>query len=121
MLGFETWLNAETLQTVSLEVYNPATDGLIRRWDLDVVYAWTGTDSGFWVDTDQIRYAIKKAGVAPGNARYTIKLQNKDPHPSVPGWGSCNFRSTVGMVRQSIGGTIEHNGLGAATSYWRKV
>ena len=119
-LALETWLTAQTLETVTLEVYNPSTDALVDRWDLDIVYAWTDTDSGFWVDTDQIKYAIKKAGIAPSNARYAIKMTNKDGRPPVPGWGPCSFRSTAGMVRQSVGSTIEHNGLGATTSYWRK-
>jgi hypothetical protein len=37
----------------------------------------------------------------------------------VDGWSSTTLRSTQNMVKQSLGSTIEHNGLGANTSYWR--
>ncbi len=122
MRALKTWMNSQHLTKVVLEIYDPITDALIRRFDLDIIYSWTGGDSGgFWTDTDQIRYALKKAGVAPSTAKYDIILERKAGAPAVEGWSSCDYRSTAGFVRQSIGSTIEHNGLGAATTYWRKV
>jgi hypothetical protein len=119
--ALRTWLEAETLETVVLEVYHPTTGALLGRWDIDVVYAWSDGESSFWVDTEQIKYAIRKAGAAPSDAKYDLKMQNKPGRPDVAGWGPCGFRSTAGMVRQKIGSTLEHSGLGATTSYWRKT
>jgi hypothetical protein len=116
-----TWLNSGDLQKVVLEIYDPATDELIRRWDIDIAYGWSGGDGNFWTDTDQLRYAIRKAGIAPINAKYRLVLENKPGRPAVAGWSSTTFRSTHGMVRQSLGTTIEHSGLGANTSYLRKA
>lgn len=116
-----TWLNSGDLQKVVLEIYDPATDELIRRWDIDIAYGWSGGDGNFWTDTDQLRYAIRKAGIAPINAKYRLVLENKPGRPDVAGWASTTFRSTDGMVRQSLGTTIEHSGLGANTSYLRKA
>ena len=73
----------------------------------------------FYTDTDQLRYHIKKAGVAPASANYDILLKNKPGRPDVAGWGTGSFRATDGMVRQSLGSTIEHSGLGASAAYWR--
>lgn len=122
MLALKTWLGSGHLTKVVLEIYNPVTDALIKRFDLEIVYSWAGGDGGgFWTDTDQIRYALKKAGVTPSTAKYSILLEHKSGADPVPGWSSRDYRSTAGFVRQSIGGTIDHNGLGASGAYWRKV
>lgn len=122
MRAIKTWLGTGHLRTVILEVFDPRTDALVGRWDIDVVYGWNASgDGAFWADTENLRYHIRKAGVAPSEARYRLLLDNAPGRPDVEGWGSVTSRSTAGMVRQSLGSTIEHNGLGATAAYWRKV
>lgn len=121
MRGVQTWLNTRDLETVKLEIYNPKTDALIVRWDIDIAYAWADGDGSFWTDTEQLKYAIKKAGLAPSEARYRLLLQCKPGRPDVSGWSKASGRSTEGMVRQSLGTTVEHSGLGASTSYLRRA
>lgn len=119
-LALKTWLNSGDLLGVVLEIYNPRTGDLITRWDIDIVYNWSsGGDGAFWTDTDQLRYHIRKAGIAPSEARYELILITKPGREAVLGWSDCDFRSTAGMVRQSLGSTIEHNGLGGTAAYWR--
>ena len=117
--AIRTWLDSEHLEKVVLEVYNPADGALVLRWDIDIVYQWSSSDGVFYTDTDQLRYHIRKAGVAPAAARYDILLKNKPGRPDVAGWGTGSFRPTDGLVRQSLGSTIEHSGLGASAAYWR--
>ena len=119
MRGLTTWLDSEYLERITLEIYSPRTNKLITRWDIDVRYDWAFGDATFWTDTEQLKWAIKKAGVAPADVKYKLIVHNKDGHPDVAGWHPCSYRSTAGMVRQSLGSTIEHNGLGASASYWR--
>lgn len=120
--GIKTWLESEHLEQVILEVYHPVTNGLIIRWDIAIQYQWTSGDDGvFWTDTEQLRYAIQKAGVAPGHAAYRLVVTNKQGRQDVIGWSSTTLRSTDGMVRQSLGSTVQHHGLGGNTSYWRKT
>ena len=86
------------------------------------MYGWSASgDGSFWTDTDQLKYAIRKTGVAPNAARYRLLMDNKPGRPDVPGWSRATYRSTDGMVRQSLGSTIEHSGLGASAAYWRKT
>lgn len=121
MKALQAWLGSRHLETVVLEIFDPKTDALVGRWDIDVIYT-TGTgDGGFWTDTEQIKYHIRKAGLAPSEARYRLLLQNKTGRPDVEGWTTAQYRSTEGFVRQSLGSTIEHNGLGGSTAYWRKT
>jgi len=84
MRGVQTWLNTGDLETVKLEIYNPKTDALIFRWDIDVAYGWSGGDGSFWTDTEQLKYAIRKAGLVPSEARYRLLLQTQTP--AVPTW-----------------------------------
>jgi hypothetical protein len=120
MLALRTWLESGHLQRVVLEIFDPKTNGLILRWDIDIVYSWSSGDSTFWTDTEQLKYHIRKGGAAPAEASYRLLMDNKPGRPNVEGWSSTSFRSMDGMVRQSLGSTIEHSGLGASAAYWRK-
>lgn len=120
MTALQTWLQSRHLETVVLEIFDPKTDQLVGRWDIDVVYSVAGGDGGFWADTEQIKYAVRKAGLMPGEAKYQLLLCNKPGRPDVDGWGPASNRSTEGFVRHSLGSTVEHNGLGGSAAYWRK-
>lgn len=117
--GIETWLGTGHLNKVVLEVFNPSTNKLVGRWDIDIVYGESG-DGNFWTDTEQIKYHILKAGVAPSNADYSIIAENQPGYPNVDGWVSTNLRNTDGFTRHSFGMTISHGGLGASASGWHK-
>ena len=120
LLAVRTWLNTGDLEGVILEIYNPGNDKLITRWDIDIVYGGIAGDGSFWTDTDQLRYAILKVGLLPSQAKYKLLLYTKLGRPDVTGWNKGSSRSTDGMVKQSLGSTVEHNGLGAQTGYWRQ-
>jgi hypothetical protein len=121
MRALRTWLYTGDLERVVLEVFNPLTGALIVRWDIDVVYNWSSGDGSFWTDTDQLKYHIRKAGLAPSDASYEMLLHTKPARPDVEGWSKSAYRSTDGMVRHSLGSTIEHSGLGGNAAYWRKI
>jgi hypothetical protein len=121
MRGIKSWLETEDLEKIILEIYNPTTNALILRWDIDVNYGWSSGDGNFWTDTDQLEIAIRKAGVAPSTAKYDLLLKTKPGRHDVAGWNRGTSRSVDGMVRQSLGSTIEHNGLGGSASYWRQA
>lgn len=117
--AIRAWLESGHLESVVLEIYHPSTNALIRRWDVDIIYSWSSGDGSFWTDTEQLKYHILKAGVLPSVAKYDLLLAIKPGYPHVDGWSDGTYRSTNGMVRQSLGSTVEHNGLGAQAGYWR--
>lgn len=118
--GISSWLNSRDLEAVHLEVFDPRDNALIGRWDFDMYYGAAG-DGGMWVNTDDIRYHIRKAGQWPSLCDYEIVLTTKPNRPDVEGWRRGNFRSTDGFVRQSLGTTIDGNAIKASAAYWRKV
>lgn len=119
--GIGKWIETEHLESVTLEVFDPSTDALIGRWDFSVVYTWSTGSGAFWVDTEQIKYHIKKQGIWPSSCKYRIVVHNKPGRPDVDGWTDTAYRSTSGFVRQSIGITVDAGGLGASATYYRKV
>jgi len=119
-LGISTWLRSQHLKQVSLEIFNPKTDALVSRWDLDVVYGY-GNDDTFWADTDSIRYSICKAGLVPSQCDYRFVVDTSPGREKVEGWGSCTARSTEGFHRYCLGATIGGNGIGTEVAYWRKI
>jgi hypothetical protein len=119
--GLSMWIESRHLESVTLEIFDPKTDNLLFRWDIEVVYTWDVSAGTFWTDTDQLKWAIKKAGLVPSQADYRVSVHNKPGRPDVSGWSGCTLRSTDGMVRQSLGTTVEHSGLSANTTYWRKI
>jgi hypothetical protein len=118
--GISIWIESRHLETVTLEIFDPTTDVLIKRWDIAVVYTWDVSAGTFWTDTEQLKFAIKKAGLSPSEADYRVVVMRKPGYSHVDGWDDCTLRSTDGMVRQSLGTTVEHNGLSANTAYWRR-
>lgn len=119
--ALKTWIESQDLETIVLEISNSSGSSLLGRWDIEISYGWNGSDgSNFWVDTDQIKTAVRKAGLQPATCEYRLLCINKPGRPNVAGWGPTTLLSTSGFTRQSLGGTIEHSGLGASTSYYRR-
>lgn len=118
--GIEMWLADGDMKSMTLEVYNPVTNVLIQRWDMDVCYSERdGDGSFFWTDTDQIARAIENAGVCPVDAEYSILVGTRQGARVLSNWCYVQERSTHHMVRQSLGPNIEANGLGTSLSYLR--
>jgi hypothetical protein len=117
--GISTWLASRHLQRVTLEVYDPTTNDLVTRWDMEVVYSSVG-DGNLWFDAAAVRYAIAKAGLVPRSCLYDIKARTLPNEPYVAGWSACSLRSTDGFRRYAIGAMIGGNGLAAETAYWSR-
>lgn len=115
--AISTWITSRHLKQVQLEIFNPKTQMLVCRWDLEILYGYGG-DGSLWVDTDAVRYNIAKAGLIPSVCDYRITVTTARGAPAVEGWGSCTMYSTDGLSRYTIGTTIGGNGLGASISYW---
>jgi hypothetical protein len=115
--GVSAWIRSKHLEKIVLEIFDPATGKPVGRWDLGIIYGYGG-DGSLWVDTDAIRYNIKKAGLIPSSCDYEIVVVNKPNRPPVDGWSSCQLRTTDGFTRYSIGTTIGASGLGAEVAYW---
>lgn len=119
--GLERWLKSGHLKRITLEVFDPQTDKFVGGWEFSIAYEWDRGAGNFWVDTDQIRYAILKQGLWPSNCGYEVILTVRPGYSKLPGWSTTQLRSTDGFVRQSIGTTMDASGLGAAASYYRKI
>ena len=111
------WIRSKHLSQIVLEIFNPNTGVLVCRWDLEIIYGYGG-DGSLWVDTDAIKYHIRKAGLIPSTCDYRIAMQVKPNAPEVLGWGDGRLRSTDGFSRYSVGTMIGGSGFAAGLAYW---
>jgi HORMA domain. len=118
--GIRTWLEGRYLERLVLEVYSKDEAKLVHRWDFDIDYDTDG-DGSMWVDTDEILYNLRKAGLTPKDCEYRFVAINAPGWPQVNGWSATTLRATDGFVRQSIGRTIDGSGIAASTAYWRRT
>jgi hypothetical protein len=116
--GIRTWLRSGHLDKVILEIYDPATNALVRRWDFELFVGDDG-DVGFWFDPDDIRYHLLKAGKVPSQCSYAIIVTTKPGRPEVPGWSRCDLRDTTHLRRFCLGTTVSASHTCARPSYWR--
>ena len=121
--GIRTWLGTHDLEALILEVYDPTDGGLVGRWDFEIVYGYGrgDADGGMWVDTDAIRFAIRKAGLWPKECEYRVVAHTNPQRHDVDGWSRTTLLSTAGFARHSIGTTIGAIGIGTGTAYWRST
>lgn len=61
-----TWIASGHFRRITLEVYHPRTNGLIRRWDMDVSYSTVG-DGQRWVSC-----AHRSAAISHTNSRCSL-------------------------------------------------
>lgn len=119
--GISVWIRSKHLKKVTLEIYNPKTDGLVTRWDFEINYTYGADDDGsLWADHDAINFAIIKAGVIAATCKYEFVILAPGGE-SVTGWSNGSYRSTDGFLQHSLGTTIAGNSLGTGTSFWRKT
>ena len=83
MRGVQTWLNTGDLETVVLEIYDPKTDALIFRWDIDISMAGRRATEVFGPTPTNSRYAIRKAGWLQATRATASLLQTKPGRPDV--------------------------------------
>ena len=118
--GVATWLRTRHLKGLILEIYNPSTNKLVKRFDFDIDYTYhPNGDGDLWIDPDTVDYAIRKAGSVPSSCFYDIFADTAAGRPDVPGWTTGTFRSTSHLQRRSVGAATGGGDLGASLNYWK--
>jgi len=115
--GIKTWLLSGHFELLMLEVYDPSTERLIRRWDFDWSPDGNG-ELGLWCNPEEIKYHLLKSGKIPSKCSYVIKVHTKPNEPAVDGWTKCDLRSTSHLSQHSLGTTIGASSYRSRTSYW---
>jgi hypothetical protein len=120
-LGLRTWLESGHLTTVTLEIFGTRTKELAGRFDFTIDYGYgSGDDGGFWLDTDQVKFAIRKHGLVASGCEYRVLVTTKAGSPDVAGWASTSFLSTDGFTRYSVGTAIGASSTAAGLSYYSR-
>jgi hypothetical protein len=118
-LGVATWLGSRHLERLILEIYDPSTDGLIKRFEFNIDYTYDPLGNGeLWIDPATVSYAVRKAGAVPSQCSYDVLASTAPGRRDVAGWTRGTLRSTAGMRRRSVGAMVGGGSLAASLSYW---
>lgn len=105
-----------------LEIYNSVTEELEGRFDFTIVRTYgEDDDGGFWLDTDEVRFAIRKAGLTPTNCGYRVVCDCAPGEPAVAGWRNTTFRSTDGFTTHAVGTGITAGSVGVGLAYYTRT
>lgn len=119
--GLKVWIESEDLEALHLEIFNRRTGEPVGRFDFDLDYSYSTADTGsFWLDTDQVKFAIRKHGLLPSGCTYRVVATTKDGRPDVPGWSRTTLRSTDGMTRHTVGTAIGAGSAAAGLAYYAR-
>lgn len=120
--GLKIWIESQDLTQLHLEIYDRRTDGLVKRFDFDLDYTYGSTSTGsFWLDTEQVKFAIFKAGLVPSGCDYRVVTTTKPGRPDVAGWSTTSLRSTDGMTHHSVGTAIGAGSTAAGVSFYSRA
>lgn len=117
--AIKTWLESGHLEKVYIEIYDKISDKLLLRWDVNVYQDSSGYTQ-LWADTEGIRYAIAKAGKAPANCNYDIKISCKAGWPDLDGWNRNGSERPKGHLKSnSVGTTATANGFVVKMDFYK--
>ena len=117
----QVWLESGHLKSITIEFFEPGSDGLLTRWDFPISYDGSGVDDDMWVDKQLVRQTIEKSPKPSANASYRVLLTAPgSDRPFVQGIEDTFFRSTEGFVSRSSGTSIATHDIMAGITYWKK-
>ena len=119
--GLKVWIQSEHLEAVHLEIFSRATDRLVGRFSFDLDYGYSSGDTGnFWLETDQVKFAIQKHGLIPSGCSFQVVTTTKPGRPDVEGWSTTTLRSIDGMTRNAVGTAIGAGSAAAGLAYYSR-
>lgn len=123
--GVATWLGTGHLQTLVLEVFDPARrtgNDLVGRFDFAIDYGYYSDGDGeLWYDPDSIAFAVRKAGGYLPRCQYRVVATTAPGRPDVVGWSTTTLRDTTGFQRHTTGTAIGGGTLGASLAYYTRT
>lgn len=118
--GITTWLEEETLDSIYLEIWDPANPSDVRRVDLSFYYRHEEVGDSFYSDMESIKNLTKKMSGVKSSFKYRIVVSTKDGASKVDGWGDTSLRSTEGLRQRVIGSSVDSPHITGNLSVWMK-
>lgn len=122
--GVAHWLSQRSLESLVLEIYDPAdaVNDFRGRFDFTLDYSYGG-DGDLWIDPDTIAFTVMKSGSYPSSCRYRLVATTASwaTDPPTGTWILVSLRSTEGFTRHNVGTSVAGGSTAASLSYYRKA
>ncbi|MFJ3233912.1 hypothetical protein [Streptomyces sp. NPDC086787] len=114
--GLRTWLTMRKLEAAYLEIFDPSTDTVRCRADLNLVYS-SDSEERHHTDIDRVKAATRSLGSYPG-CSYRVVVSLADGAPDVQGWQSTTLGSVQHLSRQDVGDVIDTAAMQTRMFMW---
>jgi len=118
--GFRTWLTSRWLKGAILEVWEPTSNQLVERYDLELDYQppRSGGAERFETRIKEVAAALSRLPQKHPNREYRVIADLNPGAPMLPGWEETNLRDTSHLQRQEGGNVIDTARIGVAFHFW---
>jgi hypothetical protein len=116
--GLRTWMTMRQLESAYLEIYDPQTNAVRSRIDLDISFRDSGDDSEYRTDIERVRGELGKGGRFAG-CKYRVLVSTVPGAASVSGWTPSRLGSVDHLTRHDVGDVIGAPRAGASMTIFR--
>lgn len=103
--GLRAWLAMRKLEAAYLEVFDPMTQVVRCRTDLNIVYT-SETNERHRTDINRVKTATSSLGRYPG-CKYRVVVSLADGAPDVEGWDTTTLGSVDHLAQRDVGDVID--------------
>lgn len=118
--SFQTWMEEGTLESATLEVFDPASDEALTVCKFPISYYDPKADERtFQQDFAIAQYQARKARLAMrSNTDFRVLVYRKPWAKVISGWSTTRARSTDGMTKLSAGSVASGPHASASLEIW---
>ncbi|MFE2886343.1 hypothetical protein ACUXZZ_23570 [Streptomyces graminifolii] len=103
--GLRAWLAMRKLEAAYLEVFDPVTQVVRCRTDLNIVYT-SDTNERHHTDIDRVKTATGSLGRFSG-CKYRVVVSLAEGAPDVGGWDTTTLGNVDHLTRRDVGDVID--------------
>jgi hypothetical protein len=103
--GLRAWLAMRKLEAAYLEIFDPATQVVRCRTDLNIAYI-SETNERHHTDIERVKTATGSLGSYPG-CQYRVVVSLMDGAPDVKGWDTTTLGSVDHLTQRDVGDVID--------------
>ena len=106
--SFRLLVAGRWLESVTLEVFDPGSNRLVEKYELDLSYAPTAQgEESFATHVDKLRTELSRLAKLGPKLCYRVLIQRTEGSPDVPGWYPTVSRDDSHLQKTAAGKFIE--------------
>jgi hypothetical protein len=102
--GLFTWVSEQSLNKLSLEVFQDGQEAALEKYNFDFRYSADPTDQAIPAPLKSLQELSKTLKGLPSNTKYRVVVSLKDGASTVPGWSETEEKDINVTKEAKVGG-----------------